>query len=48
MLEANWETLAEELVNAKDLRHFLEEMDVSEMKNKYGFTETIFHESSLS
>lgn len=48
MLDQNWEPLAELLVNAPDLRQCLEALDEHNERSKYGFMETIFHDSSMA
>jgi hypothetical protein len=42
MLDMAWEPLAEKLVNSKDLRKTLEEIDTEEERMKYGITQSIF------
>ena len=42
-LELSWEPLAEKLVNSKDLRKTLEEIDSKEMRQKYNIKNSIFN-----
>lgn len=48
MLAQEWEPLAEELVNADDLKQFLLDLDGTTRRASFGFLETIFHDSSMS
>jgi phosphoacetylglucosamine mutase len=42
-LELSWEPLAEKIVNSKDLRKTLEEIDSKEMRQKYNIKNSIFN-----
>ena len=48
MLHQSWEPLAEELVNAEDLRAFFTKFDDTEMRVKFGFQESVFAPVSLA
>ena len=48
MLDQAWEPLAEGLANCADLRTFLEELDNSPDKHKYGLQESIFCKTTFA
>lgn len=48
MLDQAWEPLSEELANSQDLRATLENLENTDLKNKYGFMETIFNKESFA
>ena len=48
MLDQSWEPLAEGLANCADLKTFLEELDTSADKHKYGLQASIFCPATFS